>query len=241
MTYGASPIEWSHWDLMLGLTEDLLPVVCTPNLPISQNSTLKSYGKVPSIIANGAVVGLAKWTSRVSTDADIDTWSANPNYGICLQTRRVRAIDVDVEDAGYAARVRRAILAWRPELVWPVRTRANSAKFLLLFDMEGDHGKQRLTTPHGIVEFLANGNQCVVGGTHLSGARYTWNDGISLPLSIPTLSESEWFDLRDTLEMIFGIEPWSEGRLAKTRDRESIVSVESDPIALYIRANGWAV
>lgn len=27
--WGASPEEWAHWSQTLGLTEDLLPVVCT--------------------------------------------------------------------------------------------------------------------------------------------------------------------------------------------------------------------
>lgn len=245
MTSGASPDEWRWFDLMLGLTEDLLPVVCTPNLPISKNSTLKSYGKVPSIITGaGYVAGLSQWTSRVSTDADIETWSSNPNYGICLQTRKIRAIDVDVENEEYAARILRAILAWRPEVVWPVRGRSNSSKFLLLFELPGEYAKQRLATPHGIIEFLANGNQCVVAGTHASGVRYVWNDGESLPLSIPVLTEEEWFDLRDTLEMVFGSEAWSEGRLAKGRLEGitgEVVDVNNDPIIRFLREKGWTV
>lgn len=247
MTYGASPSEWSHFDLMLGLTEDLLPFVATPNLPLSPHSQLTAYGKVPSLINSaGYVVGLSQWTSRVTTDEDVTAWSQNPHYGICLQTRLVRAIDVDVEDATYAKRILQTILAWNPRLVWSVRTRSNSPKHALLFEMGGSFGKQRLSTPHGIIEFLANGQQILVSGVHSSGVRYRWahSDALDverLPLSIPVLTEEEWGDLRDTLEMVFGIGEWSVGRVAKARDRESIVSFESDPVAIYLQKYGWTL
>lgn len=247
MTSGASHAEWQWFDLMLGLTSDLLPFVATPNLPISPHSQLSAYGKVPSLInGSGHVVGLSQWPTRVTTDADIAGWSRNMNYGICLNTRRVRAIDVDIDDAAYSARVLHAILAWNPDIVWPVRTRPNSAKHALLFELEGSFSKQRLTTPHGIIEFLANGQQILIAGPHSSGARYRWahSDALGsecLPRHIPVLTEEEWGDLRDTLEMIFGSEAWSAGRVGKARDRESVSSVESDPVAVYLKANGWAV
>lgn len=47
MRYGASPGEWKHFSEVLGLTDDILPVVCNPNIPISLDSTLKSIGKTP--------------------------------------------------------------------------------------------------------------------------------------------------------------------------------------------------
>lgn len=244
---GATKSEWVHWDVFLDLTSDLLPFVATPNLPLSPHSQLSAYGKVPSLInGSGQVVGLSQWPTRVTTDADIAGWSRNPNYGICLNTRRVRAIDVDIDDAAYSARVLRAILAWNPSIVWPVRMRPNSSKHALLFELEGSFGKQRLATPHGIIEFLATGQQILIAGPHSSGARYRWAHSDSLgieclPLHIPVLTEEEWADLRDTLEMVFGSEEWSAGRVGKARDRESISSVENDPVAVYLKANGWAV
>ena len=46
--YGATPDDWLHLDLALGLTADLLPVVSNPGAIISENSTLKAIGKTPS-------------------------------------------------------------------------------------------------------------------------------------------------------------------------------------------------
>ena len=37
--WGATPDDWSHLDLVLGLTADLLPVVSRPGAPISPDST----------------------------------------------------------------------------------------------------------------------------------------------------------------------------------------------------------
>lgn len=47
---GATPEEWDHFSRMLGLTGDLLPVVCDPAIPIALSSNLKKIGKTPSIL-----------------------------------------------------------------------------------------------------------------------------------------------------------------------------------------------
>lgn len=94
--YGASPDEWDHFS-GLGLAEDLLPVVSDPNAQISPKSGLKSVGKVPSLFdRNGQVVGILRWSKKRVSRADIAEWKANDRLGICVQTRTVRAIDIDV-------------------------------------------------------------------------------------------------------------------------------------------------
>lgn len=245
MHHGATPDEWAHWSDFLGLSEHLLPVVCTPNLPISQGSTLKSYGKVPSVVSKGSVVGLANWTSRVTTDGDLASWGTNPNYGICLQTRVIRAIDVDVEDADEAAAILDELLQFFDArgLPLPVRSRENSSKFLILFELEGEHAKQRLKTEHGIIEFLGNGQQCLVAGSHPSGVRYRWGistgHGMLLPYDIPRLTYQEFSVLRNTLELSFSSKAWSEPRLRAARGTlESIDSTHlSDPVLPYLRTH----
>ncbi|EKM5824266.1 hypothetical protein PU342_004757, partial [Salmonella enterica] len=47
--WGATPDEWFHFDLVLGRTDQLLPVVCNPGATISPNSKLKMLGKTPSL------------------------------------------------------------------------------------------------------------------------------------------------------------------------------------------------
>ena len=67
-----------------------------------------------------------------------------------------------------------------------MRFRENSGKCLLAFELPGEYGKGVLKVAGGIVEFLANGQQCVVAGAHSSGARYEWQGG--LPDVVPAVS-----------------------------------------------------
>ena len=96
MTWGATPDDWAHFATTLYLQADLLPVVSNPGAKISPASKMRELGKTPSRYdANGLVVGIPKWTQLKSTDRDIGRWSQHSDLGICLQTRRVRAIDID--------------------------------------------------------------------------------------------------------------------------------------------------
>ena len=48
-TWGASPDDWDHFDIILGLGADLLPVVSNPSAVVSKRSTIRALGKVPSL------------------------------------------------------------------------------------------------------------------------------------------------------------------------------------------------
>lgn len=239
MTYGATPEEWIYWDLYEGLTEDLLPVVCQPGQKIYEKSNLVAYGKVPSrYTVRREVVGVTNWTSHVASDDDLALWAIEPDYGICLQTRRVRALDFDITETAYATYLKDSL-----ELLgyaFPWRTRSNSSKFLTLFYLEGDYGKQTLQTPHGIIEFLATGQQCVVAGTHPSGVRYQWD----WRHPIPTLGPGEFRDLLGCLENIVetggGVRAkWSDPARSRVVDRDALVDgrVLEDPVLDYLRVH----
>lgn len=227
--HGASPEDWDQFSLLLGLTRDLLPVVSNPEAVISPQSGMRSLGKTPSIY-NGErqVVGLAKWTQRETTMAAVETWSHERDYGICLQTREVRALDVDIDDPDEAAEVARAIY---DHLVAPVRSRANSAKFLQAFRMPGDYGKRRIKTAHGMIEFLATGQQFVAVGRHPSGVKYewTWPDGEDFP----TLSPAEFEALWAALQAEFGVEP-DDRSAPSTRQEKLHEAITTDPVANYL-------
>ena len=45
---GATREEWLHFDMLLGLGADLLPVISNPDAAISRNSSMQSTGKTPS-------------------------------------------------------------------------------------------------------------------------------------------------------------------------------------------------
>ena len=96
--WGATAQEWAEARTKLPL-KDLLPVVCRPGLPLTPNSKLDNYSKVPSLQTAGGVCGFARWSTFNATDEFIDRWSKDKDTGICLQTRQYRAIDIDIDDA----------------------------------------------------------------------------------------------------------------------------------------------
>ncbi len=186
---GATSAEWAHFAVVLGLTPDLLPVVSNQAAIIDPASSMKGLGKTPSRYRSGRrVMGFVGWTQHVSTDMDVRIWASEPDYGICLQTRNVRALDIDVDDAEEAA----AILASLPPGL-PRRIRRNSHKFLVAFILEGDYTKRKFATKHGIVEFLANGQQFICCGLHPSGVKYEWVGG--LPDEFPVLTPEQFEEI----------------------------------------------
>lgn len=85
--WGATKDEWAAWR---ALSEaDLAPVVSRPDAEISPQSKLVQKGKVPSVY-NGQrlVAGFPGWTQQQTTAREAGHWSQQPDYGICLITRR---------------------------------------------------------------------------------------------------------------------------------------------------------
>lgn len=207
MRYGATPKEWDHFDLNLKLTQDLLPVVSNPNATISERSKIRKIGKTPSIYNRGGnVAGIKDWTMIKATDKEINQWRSIPDYGMCLQTREVRALDIDV-DSQLAIDIRDHALEFLFDIIndkAPVRARQNSKKCLVAFKVQGDLAKRILPVEGGIVEFLATGQQFVAAGCHDSGARYEWNKG-KLPESIPEIPLEEFEKLWTQLVEKFGV------------------------------------
>lgn len=203
--YGASPSDWDHLTLILGLQEHLLPVVSRPDAEISPTSALKRLGQIPSLYNHEhKVVGISKWTEHVSSEREIEKWKAEPDYGICIQTRAIRAFDCDITNADLAGAVYGWFLENLPTML-PLRGRSNATKFLLAFRLEGAHAKRVLHLSNGNegdkIEFLANGQQFIAVGTHPSGVPYQWRGG--LPLEIPTLSQNQFEHIWQQLKQHF--------------------------------------
>jgi len=218
--WGATPEEWSRFDLILGLGDELLPVVSNPNALVSRTSKLKTLGKVPSIYnSEGDVVGLSKWPQKHSTLAEIKHWSKETDYGICLQTRTVRALDIDISDPSLVATVKEFIFSNLSKL--PLRFREDSAKCLLAFSLPGDMPKRVLHTQEGMIEFLATGQQFIAAGTHPKGARYKWT---WQPDHFPEVSLDAFEALWQGLISHFAVEGTSHGgklrSLGPSRDIE---------------------
>lgn len=226
---GATREDWLHFDVLLGLTADLLPVVSNLSATISPNSAMQGLGKTPSRY-NGdrQAIGFSKWTQHRAKPEEIESWSKEQDYGICLQTRAIRAIDVDIPDAEQSRSVQDFIAA---RFHLPRRTRSNSSKFLLVLDCPGEIYKRKIKTAHGIIELLATGQQFIAVGTHTSGARYEWAAG--LPDEIPPITMAQLDALWTDLAAEFGIETPTESSASSKAQKLAEVA-QNDPIAQHL-------
>ena len=231
---GATPQDWAHFDMLLGLGADLLPVVSERSATIAPSSAIKDLGKLPSTY-NGQrqVVGFAAWTQHQAGPADLARWSSQSDYGICLQTRRIRALDLDITDADTVRGMRDIVERHVGRL--PARTRANASKLLLAFELPGEFTKRKFKTEHGIVEFLATGQQFVAVGTHPSGARYAWEGGLpdTMPLLSPSQFEALWADLVE----VYAVEDGTV-QSASVKGQKLADVMSGDPVAQHLLSSG---
>jgi len=241
MPFGASPVEWKHFAEVLGLASDLLPVVSNPDAIISEQSKLTTLGKTPSRYNSvKRATGFTDWTSKQTTPQEIAIWSQQPDYGICIQTRTIHAIDVDVTNKTIADEVEQTLRGMLPGAC--VRYRSNSSKFLLPVRVTGCQTpltKRSFTAKLGvgIVEFLAHGQQFVALGTHQEGVRYAWRDEQGpcwMPASFPEISAETFEELWSLLVHVFS----DSGK--DRRRREAVVRdlAASDPVAQHLIDTG---
>lgn len=174
--WGATPDEWHHFSEVLGLTSELLPVVLGPRTRLRSASAAKHVEETPSQYdESGAIVRLDKWTSLESTPADVTAWATQADHGICVQTRRLAAFYIDVNDWTKALTIAGTVARLQPRAdALPVRYLNNSAKLLLPFRAEGMVSNSQLRTRGGRVLLLGQGQLFVAAGTHPSGERYRW-------------------------------------------------------------------
>jgi len=235
--YGASPEAWAHWSTALGLVEDLLPVVSNPHAEVSPDSTMEMTGKTPSEYNfRRQVKGLPKWTQRHSNKRDVERWLLEPDYGICLQTRDVRALDIDVTNPRLAKRITDWLEREFPWHIFPKRTRSDSGKCLLLFRGPLET-KRVIPVEGGMIEWLSTGQQCIIEGTHPGGQRYLWPDG--LPAAIPELDADDFEALWSGLCAEFGTGEPRIARTKRTLDADSIPDTD-DEVAEWLIGN-WTV
>lgn len=210
---GATPEDWTVLSCIAGVTEDLLPIVSyAQGVVISPKSSLSELGKVPSEFNyKSEARGISAWTTRTTTQQEIQNWSKDGRLGIGIQTRIVRALDVDVTDKGLADRIEAVIVQYLPGL--PRRGRSNSSKFLYAFTLPGDYTKRNFPVREILgedgkskfdkIELLATGEQFAAIGTHPSGVRYEWRDGT--PDTFPEVSAEAFEALWAELVKLFAI------------------------------------
>lgn len=152
---GATRLEWDHW-VGLGLGKHLLPVVSRQGAKLSPNSQLTELGKIPTQYNRSRQVGgIQGWPEKISTAEELRRWREEPDYGICVQAREVRAIDVDISKPDVAQRVREVI---ERHCKLPVRARADSSKFLMPFRFSASLLKRVITVGEYKIEVLGDGN-----------------------------------------------------------------------------------
>ena len=227
--YGASLEAWHHWATRLGLAEHLLPVVSNPDAKRSPDSRMKQLGKTPSRFNfRGEVSGIPDWTSKRSTMREIGEWEKQQDYGICVQARQIRAIDIDVPNVGKSAAIVRAIENSLPAHFFPERYREGTGKLLLPYLYEGPLTKRVIPVDGGVIEFLADGQQWIAEGGYIdaktgkANGRYLWRGG--WPADFPLLSPVDHEMLWDTLVVMF-----AEGDPMIARERREGVGVDQRP------------
>jgi hypothetical protein len=195
---------------------------------------MKGLGKTPSRInGNQQAIGFANWTQYHATANDIHCWKKEPRYGICLQTRTVRALDIDVDDYEQVKQINAVIHRHLGEL--PLRTRPNAYKVLHLIELSGEYYKRSFKTSHGLVEFLANGQQCIVAGTHTSDVRYEWP---TTPSHIPAITSEQFEALWSELLSTFAVE--SEEKSTAPIKQEALKNaISSDEVANHLIQHDW--
>lgn len=237
-SWGALPKEWSRL-VNLGLSDDLLPVVCNPKAKIGPLSKMKKVGKTPSLYnKDGHAVGMGKWTEKSATPAQIAGWKKQPDYGICLQTRLVRAFDIDVDDQEKADAIQHYIQKQIAEKVGrksPVRFRSDSGKCLVAFICHSDElFKRKIEVEGGIIEFLATGQQFVAAGVHQKGQRYEWDwHGEE---KFPVISEKRVLKIWEKVVKKFGIT--EEQGVAGPRKRDKNAVAVPDATMDFLEDNG---
>ena len=209
---GAAPADWDGL-IRAGVGQDLLPVALDPDRLIDGNSSLRTRGKIPSRYSRSGetIIGIPAWPAHVATPTQVSGWRADRALGVCVITRTVRAVDVDITDEAEAQAVRNVLRMLTGGL--PERRRTNAAKFLAAFRLPGVLQKRIIRTKSGgLIELLATGQQFVAAGIHYSGdkpsgGRYLWDtkDGFA-PDSFPEIPLEELDFLWDTLVDAFAAE-----------------------------------
>lgn len=162
-------VEHMTVESVAALREEIWDAGFRPVPVVNCDRQCTSPGKRP-----GGPDGGLEWEQRARQNPPAALMWRDPrelNTGILCDG--LRPIDVDVEDATVAARIRSTAIFMLGEA--PMRVRDNSPRCLLLYRAaEGEPRKRQLEGQHGKVEVLGLGNQFVAYGKHPSGSDLRW-------------------------------------------------------------------
>jgi P4 family phage/plasmid primase-like protien len=187
-------IQWRYHRLAFkAFGADVIPITAADGTVVpGSRLQQESMGKAPGMFDAGmnAWTGFGKWQTLAADQEWVDRWAGWPGCNVGLHTRHVIAVDVDVDDAEAAARIKAVLVAQLGPPLW--RVRSNSARFAALYRVAVTDlpaiGKRvfRLThrptnTALGKVEWLTKGQQIVIEGVHPTSGRVT----LKLPTTLP--------------------------------------------------------
>lgn len=242
--FGASRAEWEALGKLC--LADLLPTICDPSVQPDARSLMQGLTRAPSLMLdNGKGRGIARWPD-LTTTSTLD-WQQHPEHGICIITRRIRAIDIDITDeawATYAQAVANSVAG----AILPMRGRAGSSKRLLVYrliDPPGPLKKTVVESDSGNVEFLHDRQQFIAAGMHWSGTgRYEWPEGIPESIeAIPAITFEQLRQMHAELGKALRAErmEWAFTTtdmipLPRSQDQ---VDAGGDPIIKFLAENDW--
>lgn len=244
--YGASREEWDWAAYQFGA--DLLPAVGTPTFKVSALSHLKDHktlAKTPSVTgSNGESFGIKGWTAHRATPDLVRAWQSDPQLNTLLITRTVRAIDIDVADEAAATALEHYITASLGLTSVPVRYRDGSGKRTLLIKLDPHTymRKRVIHTANGAIEFLADGQQTALFGTHPDGMRFKMRGHEQ---GVPTVSQAAMAAVWDAMRAAYDPNNQKPFIDADEQAGEFIVrnagALANDPVLQFLEAEGMVV
>lgn len=199
------------------------------------------WAKTPSRLAgNGVAVGFGKWTSFTATQADVDQWALEPDSNVLVQTRNIRALDIDIPDPAIADALEQMICQ-ALGVTLPCRFRPGTGKRTLLLRLTPNEyiSKRVIHTKAGAIEFLANGQQTVLIGRHPSGSRFEHRN---LEAGIPVVALDAMVQLWDTFRAAYDQQA-QPLLIAGEKQGEYLArhagQAQADPVLDYLAEEGW--
>ena len=237
---GALPNEWEQACICTDALPFMLPIVTDPDARISPNSKLKSVCKQPSIFnAAGEVVGLPRWTQHITTPDEFSGWRTHAAMGLglrCGADSGFVGVDFDIEDEAMLTDCLQIIETLHPGT--PVRRRESSAHAMALLrfcpqTLEDDLPYRKIKAKAGIVEFIGDGKQIMVFGTHASGSRVKWSGN---PFRGPLWTLQELNQLFDEISRRYAVQ--TQTAVTRVRQKGARQTI-ADPVAEFLRRSEW--
>ncbi len=189
-----------------GFLGEVIPIL-PPGAKLSEQSKVdpSQCGKIPGAYSHNhdTWAGMADWTTKRFTLAEIARWDRWPDCNVGVRTERLPAVDTDCE----IALLVEMLEEFNSEKLGQttVRRREGSEHILQPYRLkDGEEPCPKMRVAFTLVgdpkvyavELLGAGQQFVCEGIHPSGKPYVWDDGLTLPVitraRLPEVTTAQW-------------------------------------------------